>query len=104
MLELAHGQAWRPPIVRTVATDGTGVDELWAQIGAHRAFLESNGGVTTRRRARLAAEMRALVVEQLLVRVGAVTEGERFDALVDDVVSRATDPYTAVDALLAEGA
>ena len=104
MLELAHGQAWRPPIVRTVATDGTGVDELWAQINAHRAFLESSGGVTKRRRARLAAEMRALVVEQLLVRVGAVTEGERFDALVDAVVSRTTDPYTAVDALLAEGA
>ena len=30
-----------------------------------------------------------------------VTAGERFDALVDAVASRQTDPYTAVDALLA---
>src|SRR3954452_2306200 len=42
MLELGHGRAWRPPIVRTVATDGDGVDDLWTQIGAHRAFLEAD--------------------------------------------------------------
>ena len=72
------------------------------QILAHRAFLESNGGVAKRRRARLAAELRALVVEQLLARGGGLTEGARFDALVDDVAARATDPYAAVDALLAD--
>jgi LAO/AO transport system kinase len=104
MLELAPGSGWRPPIIRTVATTGEGVDELWAQIGSHRAALESNGGLATRRRARLAAEMRALVVEQLLARWGGVAEGERFDALVDDVASGATDPYAAVDALLDDGA
>ena len=70
MLELAAAAAWRPPIVRTVATDGDGVAELWDAIRAHRAFLESNGGVATRRRARLAARCAALVVEQLLARGG----------------------------------
>jgi LAO/AO transport system kinase len=102
MLELSPGSAWKPPIVRTVATTGEGVDELWVQIRAHRAALESNGGIAKRRRSRLAAELRAMVVEQLLARGGGLTEGDRFDALVDDVASRATDPYTAVDALLAD--
>jgi LAO/AO transport system kinase len=102
MLDLSGGHGWKPPIVRTVATTGEGVDELWAQIRAHRASLESNGAVAKRRRERLAAELRALVVEQLLVRSGDVASGERFDALVDDVASRVTDPYSAVDALLAE--
>jgi LAO/AO transport system kinase len=101
MLELGHGRAWRPPIVRTVATDGGGVAELWANIERHRTFLETSGGVARRRRARLAAELRALVIEQLLARGDGVTAGERFDALVDAVASRQTDPYTAVDALLA---
>ena len=102
MLELAPGDGWRPPILRTVATDGAGVDELWQQILAHRAQLESNGGVAKRRRARLAAELRALVVEQLLARGGGLTEGAQFDALVDDVAALTTDPYAAVDALLAD--
>jgi LAO/AO transport system kinase len=102
MLDLSGGAGWKPPIVRTVATTGEGVDELWAQIGAHRASLESNGAIAKRRRERLAAELRALVVERILVRSGEVASGERFDALVDDVASRTTDPYSAVDALLAE--
>jgi LAO/AO transport system kinase len=101
MLELAPDAGWRPPIMCTVATDGKGVAELWAQAQDHRAFLESSGDLVRRRRARLASELRALVVEQLLTRGGGITEGERFDALVDDVASRVTDPYTAVDALLA---
>ena len=102
MLELSPGTGWKPPIVRTVAATGEGVDELWAQIGAHRASLESNGAIAERRRQRLAAELRALVIEQLLARTGDVASGERFDALVADVASRTTDPYSAVDALLAD--
>jgi LAO/AO transport system kinase len=101
MLELAPDAGWRPPIMCTVATDGKGVAELWEQAQAHRAYLESSGDLVERRRARLASELRALVVEQLLTRTGGLTEGERFDALVDDVASRVTDPYAAVDALLA---
>jgi len=101
ILELGPGRAWRPPIMRTVATDGDGVAELWENIQAHRTFLETSGGVAERRRARIAAELRALVVEELLARGGGITSGERFDALVDAVASRQTDPYTAVDALLA---
>ena len=103
MLELASGGGWRPPIVRTVATDGDGVAELWEQVRAHRAFLEADGAITKRRHARLASELRALVVEQLLSRWGGVTEGDQFDALVDKVAARDTDPYSAVDALLSGG-
>src|SRR3954470_15908148 len=43
MLELSPGRGWKAPIVRTVATDGDGVDELWEEIRAHRAMLESDG-------------------------------------------------------------
>jgi LAO/AO transport system kinase len=101
ILELGPGRAWRPPIVRTVATDSDGVAELWANIRAHRTHLETSGGIATRRHARLAAELRALVVEQLLARGGGITVGEQFETLVDAVAARETDPYAAVDALLA---
>src|SRR5437763_7896272 len=68
MLGLGARKAWQPPIVRTVATTGEGVDEVWEQINAHRKSLESNGAIAARRRERLATELRALVAEQLLVR------------------------------------
>jgi LAO/AO transport system kinase len=100
MLELGSRRNWRPPIVRTIATTGDGVAELWDAIGAHRVFLESDGAVAERRRARLVDELRGLVAERLLEQAGAISEGMQFEALVDKVAARTSDPYTAVDALL----
>ena len=102
MLELGSRKTWQPPIVRTIATTGDGLAELWDEIGAHRAFLESDGAVVARRRARLVDEIRGLVAERLLERAGAISEGAQFDALVDSVAARTSDPYSAVDALLGE--
>ena len=102
MLALGSRKSWQPPIVRTIATTGDGLAELWDEIGAHREFLESDGAVVARRRARLADEIRGLVAERLLERAGAISEGAQFDALVDSVAARTSDPYSAVDALLGD--
>jgi LAO/AO transport system kinase len=100
MLELGSRKTWQPPIVRTIATTGDGLAELWDEIGAHRAFLESSGAIVERRRERLVDEIRGLVAERLLERAGAITESAHFGALVDKVAARTSDPYTAVDELL----
>ena len=100
MLELASRRVWRPPIVRTVATTGEGVDELFEAIVAHRAHLEETGDADARRRARLEEELRALVAAEMLDRASKLCSGPRFEAIVDEVVRRARDPYAAVDELL----
>jgi LAO/AO transport system kinase len=102
MLELGSRKTWQPPIVRTIATTGDGLAELWDEIGAHRAFLESSGAVVERRRERLVDEIRGLVAERLLERAGAITESMHFEALVDKVAAGTSDPYTAVDELLGD--
>jgi LAO/AO transport system kinase len=100
MLELSSRRAWRPPIVRTVATTGEGVDELFDAIAAHRSHLEETGDADARRRARLREELRGLVAAELLERASQLCSGPRFESIVDDVVERARDPYTAMDELL----
>jgi LAO/AO transport system kinase len=100
MLELSPPGGWRPPIVATVATDGEGVDELWAAIARHRAHLRSTGALETRRRSRLAEELRRVLTARVLERVGAVAAGASFEAAVRDVTSGALDPYRAADQLL----
>ena len=91
---------WRPPIVKTVASRGEGVDELWEALCSHRAFLEADGRLAQRRERRIREELRAIVVERLYERAGAVAEGERFDEAAASVAARSVDPYTAADALL----
>jgi len=100
MLDLSASREWTPPIVETVATDGTGVDDLFDAIGRHRTHLETDGLLVDRRARRLADELRAIVLERLARRTGDVCAGARFDALVARVAAREVDPYTAADELL----
>ena len=53
MLDLsgaAAADAWRPPVLTTVATAGEGVDELASTIAAHRHYAERSGLLARRRR------------------------------------------------------
>ncbi len=102
MLELSGTLAWRPPIVCTVAMTGEGVDELFDAIVRHRAHMESSGEAERRRTQRLRDELRALLAARVQERVDALCSGEEFDDAVARVAERASDPYHAVDALLAE--
>jgi len=100
MLELSGELAWRPPVLLTVATDGTGVAELRDALQLHREFLQANDLVAPRRRDRVRDELRAIVAERLRERAAAVGSGERFEALVERVAAREIDPFAAAAELL----
>jgi LAO/AO transport system kinase len=100
MLDLTVGGEWRPPILTTIATAPEGIDELWAAVASHRAFLEADGRLEERRARRLREELTHIVAERLLERARAVTGGEGIDAAAAAVLAREVDPWTAADALL----
>ena len=68
MLELGEHGAWVPPVVKTVATTGVGLDELAAKLAEHRAFLDGPQGAQ-RKRERTRMRIEGLVKEDLLRRV-----------------------------------
>jgi LAO/AO transport system kinase len=92
--------AWRPPIVDTVASKGEGVDELWEAIGRHRAHLEATGALATRRADRVLDELRTIVSRSLEQRAYELTAGETFARLHEDVLARRLDPYAAADQVI----
>jgi LAO/AO transport system kinase len=103
VLSLGAGGAdsWRVPIVKTVAVRGTGVDELDARLDEHRAHIVAEGTLSERRRRNLRSEVLALCTSRLRRRLEAVLEEDpRFQALLDDVVARRTDPATAAGEVL----
>ena len=86
----AEGE-WRPPIVKTEATTGRGVPELWQTIQAFRAHSE--GSRVRRLKARNQFRLRDLLTHRFLelVEKTLLTPGE-FDALVDRIAAREVDP------------
>jgi LAO/AO transport system kinase len=90
---------WRPPIVKTEATTGKGVPELWQTIKAFRA--RSEGTRVKRLKARNEFRLRDLLTHRFMEHVehGLLGKGE-FDALVDRIARRELDPYTAASDIL----
>lgn len=102
MLELSDldHDAWRPPIVPVVATEGTGIEALWDAVLAHRAHIEQSGELTRRRSFRLREELREIVARRLEQRARQVTTGERWEDLQQQVLERTLDPWSAADEML----
>ena len=100
MLDLAPSGTWRPEIVDTVATDGSGLGELWAAVARHRAHLADTGKLMTRRASRVAQELRRVLLARVESRVDELAAGEEFATAVKALAAGELDPYAAADRLL----
>ncbi|HSB63107.1 MAG TPA: methylmalonyl Co-A mutase-associated GTPase MeaB [Thermoanaerobaculia bacterium] len=99
MLELGEHGAWVPPVVKTIATTGAGLDELAAKIAAHRAFLDGPQGAA-RRRERTRMRIEGLVKEDFLRRVETLRgDGGTLEEAARRVDSREEDPISAASRL-----
>jgi len=96
----AETPAWRPPIHKTVATRGEGIDGLVEAILAHRVYLEQTGNLVWRERERAASELETIIQHEALRRVLARTDGKQLAALIDQIARRELDPYAASQLLL----
>ncbi len=87
--------AWVPPIVRTVATNGVGLAELHDVITRHRNYLEMTGGLKDRMRSHFESEVVDRVKERLLDRWRQrLTEGE-LPKILNQVNQRIISPNQA---------
>jgi len=103
MLALAgsNTQAWRPPIVRTVANQGEGLDRLVDAVDQHRDWMESTGELESRRSRRARDEIEAIAMIALRGKIQDIHGHDRLDALADAVAAGQTDPYAAADEVIA---
>jgi LAO/AO transport system kinase len=97
----ARDDAWEPPIVKTVATESKGIQELAAAIEKYREFhLQTDSG-----HGRRTAIARWRILELLRERLVAQTlesdsASEKLNRLAGEVASRQRDPYSAVEELM----
>src|SRR3989440_7904925 len=104
MLNMGEHGAWIQPILKTQATAGTGIEQLWQEAERHRAYLKTAGELVARRRARLRAEILDLVVQRVRRRLLDDIHGrDEFEALLARAARREIDPYEAANAIIRSG-
>ena len=96
----ATGLMWVPPILRTVALDGTGIPELVKAIADHRVQLESSGGWMERERWRLQTELDLLLQTTLVEDFRSHLPAGVYDKAVAGILARSVSPFEAVEMLL----
>lgn len=101
MLDMNEQNRWRPPVHQTVSTTETGIEGLWQAINEHRSYLTDSSKLEMIRRERVKRELTEqveyLVKQYLWNRVKNKIE---LDSLIDDIVKRKQDPYSASYQLL----
>jgi LAO/AO transport system kinase len=92
--------AWRPEILKTIASKGEGIDEVAEAIDRHRTHLEDSGELESRRSRRARDEIEAIAMTALRQQWRGVHENAALDELAAQVVAGESDPYAAADLLL----
>jgi len=90
---------WRPPVVRTEATTGHGLDEVVATI---ERFRTQAGMLESRRRARASTQLQSILADRLMKQVALRLTGLAMEQLVDRIAARTLDPYSAANEILRE--
>lgn len=92
--------SWKPPILKTIATQGEGIAALCAEIDRHVSYLKTSGQWQRREDARLRNELELLVREQLVARWRSQITMEEVDQVVEALKQRSISPGEAVRRLV----
>lgn len=94
-------KGWNPPIIKTIAADGTGVEELIGKVNDHYEYLNDSGEITERRKTRIANEVMEVLMKNAENYVHRKLEENNFSSeKLDKILSREINPYDVVDEIL----
>jgi LAO/AO transport system kinase len=103
MLELTDDKgAWRPPIVKTVATTGDGIQPLLEKIDAHRDYLAKGEASVRQKRVaemELVEAIRQMTTDHV---IEALRKSGKLDRLIAAIMAKEIDPITAAEKALIE--
>lgn len=102
LLSLAHRHDfWDPPIIRTVATENKGIEDLAEAIKSYKEFQETGEKSLVRRKEIAKWRLLELLQERLLRDVlNKNGMDEKLEDFALEVAEKKRDPYTAIEELL----
>lgn len=97
MNEYGEGE-WVPPVLPTVAQEGTGLPELLREVERHRGYITREENLSRYRLGKATVELLEILRNRLFEK--AVEDLRRhglFDSLVRDIAEKERDPYTVAE-------
>jgi LAO/AO transport system kinase len=100
-LALRH-DGWTPPTVKTVASAGTGVDELAAAISSYEDYLQKENLVLKKSAENWQQRLVEMLRDLMLERARAYISDGMLAQMAAEVAGHKRDPYTLVEEIIAK--
>jgi LAO/AO transport system kinase len=97
----ARTDGWTPPIIKTVASTGQGVDGLVAAISQYEQYLERDGLRLRRSIQNWKERLVEMLRESLLEKVRASVSEADLELFAEEVAEHKRDPYSLIETLVA---
>jgi len=100
MLDINHFGEWHPPVIKTVAINNTGIEELLHNINLHLKYLKDSGQFKKRRQKNIKKEILSLIQEEWKNLLTDSINKKYLNELTVKIEKREIDPYTSVKKIL----
>jgi LAO/AO transport system kinase len=100
-LALRH-DGWTPQIVKTVASDGTGVDDLAAAIADYETYLQEENLALKKSVQNWQERLVEMLRDAMLEKARAQLDNGNMALLAKEVAEHKRDPYTLVEEIAAK--
>jgi len=98
----ARHDGWMPPIVKTIASDGTGVDDLAAAIADYEAYLQKENLALKKSVENWQERLVEMLRDVMLDKARAQFADGNLSRLATEVAEHKRDPYTLVEEIAAK--
>ena len=103
MLDFNRSEEYRPPVLKVIARDNTGISELLERIEGHWEYLVNSGSYEQKKINRLKIEIMDIFRETVMKTVYSLSEDTNIlDELSRKVFEKSLDPYSAAYTLMDE--
>ncbi len=99
MLDLGIDKEKIPPIVKTIATKGKGINSLIEEIG-DLSHIQGKKVRAIRKRRLLTGILKEIVAEKIYQLIGEHILSEEFEGFIDRIHKKEIDPYTLADEIV----
>ncbi len=89
-----------PPIVRTIANENNGIEELFEKINAHIAYLKSSHLFEDKRKKRLKFELWHRILATITEKISDSVNDDSFDKMIDELYQKKIDSYSLADNII----
>jgi LAO/AO transport system kinase len=99
MLSFGHrADGWQPPLIKTIATEGRGIDELIESIRQYLSFFQDSAARLEKKKEAAKQRLITLLEEKLVnTAVEQMFPDGELDNVIDQIANRRRDPYSVVD-------